>query len=98
MLIANVVSGILSSLRPYEKRILDKQTLFVKEKHYGRKIFEIRSRNEGVLSYLNWHTIFRGLIDLSDHINSRDEKYNSRDNNNFSKRREPLLNYSNGLW
>ena len=108
MLIANVTNQILSSLRSYEKRAPDNQILFVKKKQYGGKLFEIRSRNEGVLSYLNWQSISRGLMDFSDHYNhiTRNAAINNHGNDNpnstsgddINEEKGHLSNNSNGLW
>lgn len=73
-----------------------------------KKLFEIRSKNEGVLSYLNWHSISRGLIDLSDHYDhiSRNvadnyhgnDNLNSISNDNINEGRGYVSNNSRGIW
>jgi len=109
MLIANVVNQILSSLSSYEKRLPNKQILSVKKKQYGIKLFEVRSRNDGVLSYLNWHSISRGLIDFSDHYdhiirNASNNNNHGKDNPNPTSGDDiheeigHMSNNSNSLW
>jgi len=72
ILVTNVVNQILSSLRSYEKRIPDKRASFMNKMQYGRKLLEIRSKNEGVLGNVKWHTMSKCLLDLNDHDHGED--------------------------
>jgi len=72
ILVTNVVNQILSSLRSYEKRIPDKRASFMNKMQYGRKLLEIRSKNDGVLGNVKWHTMSKCLLDLNDHDHGED--------------------------
>lgn len=67
VLVANVTKQILLSLRSHEERIPDNRALFANKPLNGTRILEVRSRDEGVLSNINWHIISKNLTNLHDH-------------------------------
>lgn len=64
LLVANVVNRILLSLRSHEARIPDNRASFANKPQNGTKIFEVRSRDEGVLGDINWRIISKSLTNL----------------------------------
>jgi uncharacterized membrane protein len=83
ILVTNVTNQILSSLRSYEIRIPDKRASFKNKLQYGRKLLEVRSKNEGVLGNINWQTISKSLLDLNDlfdDVNQNHQKSNKNSN------------------
>ena len=92
MLVTNVINQILSSLRSYEKRIPDKRASFKNKLQYGRKLLEIKSKNEGVLGNINWQTISKNLLDLNDHfdyVNQNHQKRGDEGSNYYKNNNSP---------
>lgn len=92
ILVKNVVNQILSSLRLYEKRIPDKRASFINKMQYGRKLLEIKSKNEGVLGNINWQTISKSLLDLNHHfddVNQNHQKRGDEDSNYYKNNNSP---------
>ena len=81
ILVTNVMNQILSSLKSYEIRIPDNRASFKNKLQYGRKLLEVRSKNEGVLGNINWQTISKSLLDLNDHFD--DVNQNHHENSNY---------------
>ncbi|MFZ1875599.1 MAG: DUF2254 family protein, partial [Nitrososphaeraceae archaeon] len=104
ILVTNVINQILSSLRSYEKRIPDKRASFKNKLQYGRKLLEIKSKNEGVLGNINWQTISKSLLDLNDHFDDVNQNHQKRGDegsnyykNNNSPRKYDRNNNINSL-
>jgi len=81
ILVTNVINQILSSLRSYEIRIPDKRASFKNKLQYGRKLLEVRSKNEGVLGNINWQIISKSLLDLNDHFDDVNQNHHKSDKN-----------------
>jgi hypothetical protein len=104
ILVTNVTNQILSSLRSYEIRIPDKRASFKNKLQYGRKLLEIKSKNEGVLGNINWQTISKSLLDLNDHFDDVNQNHQKRGDegsnyykNNNSPRKYDRNNNINSL-
>ena len=92
ILVTNVINQILSSLKSFEKRIPDKRASFKNKLQYGRKLLEIKSKNEGVLGSINWQTISRSLVDLNEHfddVNQNYQKRSDKDSNYYKNNNSP---------
>ena len=66
VLVSGLVDQIICSIKPYEKRDIDKKYLYqIKEEKNNlrniKKLFEIKSKQQGIVRYIDWNTIYSGL-------------------------------------
>lgn len=70
-LVSGIVDRIISSMKPYQKRIPYKNILFEKSSNNNKKIYEIKSKTKGVLRHIDWNVISNNLQDLPQSYNTK---------------------------